>query len=308
MKQISIYQSLSPVEFDLPKLAQEAEFRTLTGANQFTEGLITVHEDTDDLFSNIDNKFIGFRYKSEKRADPCPITLDRTMQAEVEDLTERGVTFDWEQLCERVTDTLIKSAKITQTEFEVFYDIQGKRFLVDKDRNTAELAISFLSNYFEAEELHLVKTDPTHCENVFTSWAKGDLIPADEIQFDEGVIELGKKTLAGKKVSQNKLVILKKAYIEDEVVIKHINSGKVITSIELGYDGVIYPVVDHTGVFKSISYEESLKGKTKKEKEKEDYSISSEYHSERLLRLTEIGKMLDLLLPVLGYELGSVIN
>ena len=290
MKNISVYKTEGVVDFSLsaaPERQERIEVLAFTPIGELqlsTIGFVPVFED-GNLYQQVGD-YLGFRIKKESKAEPKEADIERVLNTRLARLEAKGIIdTDYAELYEEVSQDFLRTAKIAVKEFDIFYDFKGERFLCDAPRNTAEEGIVLLMDLFSDVDVALYKAEPSVLQGLLTKWVAGGVIP-DKLELGE-VVQLGEKTLVGKKPKGANIKI-NKLYAADDTVKNHIAEGNMVHLVEVGYDGVIYPKIDHTGMYTGITYEEHLNIPEDKEA-----APSVNYMSKFTVMLPEVSAMLN---------------
>jgi DNA recombination-dependent growth factor C len=229
-----------------------------------------------------------------KRKDINQDTLEKEFNTRMKRAEQQSVPFDMESCLQEVTDDLTRMSDIKSKGYLAVYDHKGKRCMIDAPRNVAEDVLQLLHNIIDVDDecnqptFEVLLTDPFLVQPLLTSYClKVDNIP-EPLALDENV-KLGLKCIAGGKPTSANITI-KKEDLSSKEVLNHINNGKVVHSVGLDSDGVIFFTIDHTYFINGITYESDLKYKV-------DDSLSEE---ENLLGmytpvLPELSKLVNLL-------------
>ena len=285
MKNISVYETAGVVDFDLEK-TESLQFTPISELQLSTIGLIPVFED-GNLYQQVGN-YLGFRIRKETKAESKESDIERVINKRIDRLESQGITdTDYGSLYEEVSQDFLRTAKISVKEFDIFYDFEGERFLCDAPRNTAEEGVSLLMELFSDVEIKLYKTEPVLLQGLLTQWVAGENYP-DKLELGE-VVQLGEKSIAGKKPKSANIKI-NKMYAADDTVKNHIAEGNKVHLLEIGYDGVIYPKLDHTGMYTGVAYDGHLRIPEDKE-----VAPSVNYMSKFTVMLPEISSMLNMI-------------
>ena len=255
-----------------------------------------MHDHT--YYTNQVDGYTMFKVMISKRKDINQETLEKEFNTRMKRAEQQSVPFDMEACLQEVTDDLTRMSDIKSKAYLAVYDHQGRRFLIDAPRNTAEDVLQLLHNIIDVDDecnqptFEVLMTDPFVVQPLLTDYClKGDNIP-EPLALEESV-KLGLKCIAGKNATPANIVI-KKEDVSSKEVLNHITNGKVVHSLGMDSDGIIFFTIDHTYFISGITYEADLKYKT-------DDTLSDE---ENLLGmytpiLPEISKLIDLLVSEL---------
>ena len=257
MKKISLYTTEEELKLDLPKV-YEFTYTPLTELQKGTVGFVPLFDDV--LTTALVEGYNIFKVRQAVRQEPKAEAIENEFNFRLNKVSAQDVQVNMDELLQEVDADLTRMSNITIKDYLVVWDQVGKRFLVDGDRGKAEVCIQHLHNIFEEEcQFKVLMTDPFLVQPLLTTYISDKYALPEPFVLDSSV-KLGKKCPCGKK-SPSANITIKNEDISSQEVLNHLAKNKVVHSLGLDYDGVIYFELDHSFMINAISYEAELKYK-----------------------------------------------
>lgn len=245
------------------------------------------------MFTTLIEGYTIFNVRQSKRAAVKAEALESEFNFRVKKLAAQDIALDVDILLEEVNVDLTRMSNITTKDYLTVYDHVGKRFIIDAPRGKAEDVMCAMHNIFdESCQFEVLQTNPYLVQPLLTSYITNQDNVPEPLALEDSV-KMGVRCLAGKApVSAN--ITIKNEDISSREVINHITKGKVVHTLGMDWDGIIFFNIDHTFMLSGVAYEGDLKYK-------EDMSldIQDNFLAEYQQILPEVSKLINVLVAEL---------
>lgn len=230
-----------------------------------------------------------FKVREAVRAEIKADSIESEFNHRLKKVSAQNIKVDMDGLLQQVEDDLTRMSNVAVKDYTVVWDQVNKRFMVDSPRGKGEVCMSLIHNIFEEEiQFEVIMPSAFFVQPLLTSYIEDKNALHEPFALDNKVT-LGKRCVAGKNPTAATITI-KNEDVSSKEILNHLAKNKVVHSIGLDYDGIVFFNLDHTFMFTAITYEADLKYKSNGALDPQD-----DFVAEFTPILPELSKVINLL-------------